>query len=165
LRQNDIVIAMNGQPVDNGSDFRLRVSRTAPGTAIQLRVLREGKEMTIPITLGTLPGSADAAEPGPGEPSGTSSPLEGVSVDELNPEISQQLRLPVGVTGVVVTEVEPGSAAASAGLQRGDVIEQVNRKDISSIKEFEAALRGSKTALLLVRRGGGTAFIVVEPDR
>ncbi len=86
-------------------------------------------------------------------------------VTNLNPQIRQQLGLPPGVTGVVVTAVETGSPAAEAGLRRGDVIQEVNRRAVSSVSEFDRAVRqgGRDAVVLLVNRGGNTMFVVVEP--
>jgi serine protease Do len=96
---------------------------------------------------------------------GSSSLLEGVSVDELTPQISRQLQLPDQTRGVVITEVRQDSAAAEAGLRRGDVIQQVNRRDVTTVREFETAVRNSqKSVLLLVNTRGATRFIVIEPS-
>jgi serine protease Do len=145
----------------------LRISRTAPGTTVKLTVQRaDGKTAEIPITLGTLPTDGKDSEPGSGDfGPGARSPLEGVSVDELTPQITRQLQLPDQTRGVVITEVRPDSAAAEAGLRRGDVIQQVNRRDVTTVREFENAVRSSnKSVLLLVNTRGATRFIVIEPS-
>jgi serine protease Do len=90
--------------------------------------------------------------------------MSGLSVDDLSPAVAQQLDLPAGTTGVVIVNVEPGSAAAEAGLRRGDVISEVARKPVGSVAEFNQAIRaaGTDDVLLLVNRGGNSMFVVVE---
>ena len=75
------------------------------------------------------------------------------------------MQIPPSVRGVVVTNVDPASNAYEAGLRPGDVIQSVNRKPITSVREFDAAVTGGQSVLLLVNRGGGTRFVVVEPKR
>ena len=92
-------------------------------------------------------------------------PLEGVQVENLTPDITQQLNLPAGTRGVVITRVDPDSAAAETGLQRGDVIQEVNRKAVNSVEQFRAAVRGAanQPLLLLINRGGSTNYVVISP--
>jgi len=87
-------------------------------------------------------------------------------VDELTPSIAQQLTLPAGTRGVVVTSVDPNSAAADGGLERGDVIEEINHMPITNLEQFRAAVRGASTQalLLLVNRKGSTAYAVISPN-
>ena len=93
--------------------------------------------------------------------------MEGLSVTGFSPHIASELEVPPGTKGVVVTSTVPGSAAAEAGLRRGDLITQVNRKPVASVAQFEQAVRsgGSNSVLLLVSRGGGSIFVVVEPQK
>jgi serine protease Do len=169
LLAGDVVTHVNGEPVADAGQLRLRISQTPPGTAVKLRVHRQGADKELTVTLERLPdslgGVTDGEDDGP-LGSGASSPLEGVSVDQLTPEIARQLEMPRGATGVVVTSVERGTPAAEAGLRRGDVITQVNQKSVSNPREFEQALgRAGEPVLLLVNRGGGSVFVVVRPRK
>ena len=132
---------------------------------MRLTVNRPEGQKEVTVNLGTLP-SQDKNEDGqPDLRGGARSPLEGVSVDELDRATAQQLQLPPTVRGVVVTEVDPASDAYEAGLRRGDVIQQVNRRDVTTVRDFEAAVRNStKSVLLLVNTRGATRFIVIEPS-
>jgi serine protease Do len=87
-----------------------------------------------------------------------------VKVETLTPDIAQQLELSADVHGVVVDNIDPSSAAAESGLQRGDVIVEVNRKRVANEQEFQAAISaaGSQSVLLLVNHGGQTRFLVVQ---
>jgi serine protease Do len=138
------------------------VAMLAPGTKVALQVFRNGAKREIPVTLGEMPGKLGQAG---AQGSGAGSALDGVSVDELTPDVLRQLNLPATTKGVVITDVSDGSVAAEADLRRGDVIQQVNKKPVNTVAEFQAAIRlaGSRPVLLLVNRGGSTMFIVVEP--
>jgi serine protease Do len=163
LKRGDVILELNGQPVNSDNDLRLRISQTAPGTNVKLGVWRDGKMQDFSVTLGELPPDKTAEE-GPGESGGGG--LEGVDVQNLSPDIAQQLQLRPGIRGVVVTSVDPASAAAASGLTRGDVIQEVNHKTVTSIDEYKQALAttGNKSVLLLVNQGGVSQFIAVEPQ-
>ncbi len=164
LKRGDIVTQMNGRPVEDVRTLRLNIAETAPGTPVNFQVWRNGKEMPITITLGTLPAQAAQAQ-SPGGEQGARS-LEGLQVQNLTPDIAQQLNLPAGTQGVVVTAVAPGSIAADSGLQRGDVIQEVNRKTVSSVQQFEQAVRqaGNQPVLLLVNTQGTTHYLTLNPQ-
>jgi serine protease Do len=169
LQAGDVVTAVNGEPVADSAALRLRISRTAPGTPVKLSVQREGGQRELTVTLARLPerGGPTAGDDDDGPlGQGTGSTLRGLSVDELTPDIISELQLPRATKGVVVTRVEQGSPSAEAGLRRGDVITQVNRRPVASVREFETAVsQGKGTVLLLVNRGGGSLFIPVEPSK
>lgn len=170
LKAGDIILKVNGQPVASNNDLRLRISQTAPGTAVKLTIFRDGKTFDTDLTLGTLPTeTANNTSPSQGNQNGVSGGLKGVQVQAVSGDISQQLQLPTGTHGVVVTSVDPDSAAAAAGLDRGQVIEEVNRKPVTSVESYRQAIAaaGSQSVLLLVydAQRGGTAYIVVQPEQ
>ena len=115
------------------------------------------------MTLGELP--EKAAKSALSE-SGANSPMRGVEIDELTPEVARELGLRPSTKGVVVTDVDPAAPAADAGLHRGDVIEEVNRQPVSSVSEYQRVLRqaGKEPVVLSVNRHGNTAYVVVEPE-
>jgi serine protease Do len=166
LKAGDVVTAVDGKPIYTDNELRLRISSTEPGKTVSLKVVREdGSSKDIPVTLAQLPSrdrEQGAEQPAPGGESGGAA-LQGVSVQDLTPRIARQLGLATGVKGVIVTDVDPGSAAADSGLRRGDVIQHVNRKPVESVAEFNSLVRqsGSQSVLLLVNRQGQTAFIVI----
>jgi serine protease Do len=163
ITRGDIITEVNGERLSDSRSLRLRIAQTAPDTPVRLKLFRDGREREVSVRLGEMP--AEAQRPGaPGQGENRSSTLEGVTVDELTPQLARQLDLPAGTRGVVVTQVRPG-AAADAGLRRGDVIQEVNRKPVSSVAEFEQAIRqaGNQAVVLLVNRGGSTLYLSLEP--
>ncbi len=164
LKVEDVILAMNGDKIEDMQAFRLKVASLAPGTRIDLKVLRNGSTLDIPLTLGTNNMTA-AQDNGPaGERNGGPSGLEGVQVQTLTPDIAQQLGLTGDAHGVIVTNVDESSAAAEAGLRPNDIIERVDRQPVSTASEFERTIRGSNNpggTLLLVRRGPASAFLVI----
>lgn len=165
LQAGDVVLQVNDTAISDSNSLRNRISSTAPGTTVRLKVQRQSGTQDINVTLAPLAEQNGESDDEPELRGGNRSPLEGLSVDDLTADVAQQLQLPGGTRGVVVTAVEQGSAAAEAGLRRGDVITQVNRKSVTSAREFETAVRGTGQVLLLVNRGGGSLFIVVESGR
>jgi len=128
-----------------------------------LKIYRDGQQREVSVTLGELP--EKAAKSVLGE-SGENSPMRGVEVDELTAEVARELGLRPDTKGVVVADVDPGAPAADAGLRRGDVIEEVNRQTVSSVSEYQRAVRqaGKQPLVLSVSREGSTAYVVVEPE-
>lgn len=161
LKRGDVVTELNGEPVKDAGQLRLRISQTAPGTSVKLQIWRDGKTQDVNVTLGELPEKMAAA--GGGSESGGGA-LEGVEVQELTPDIAQQLNLAPGTRGVVVSSVDPSSAAAAAGLDRGDVIQEVNHKRVTNMQEYKEALAGAgnQPVLLLINQNGVTRYVVVE---
>ncbi len=163
IEKGDIILDLNGQPIAGSRELQLKVATLTPNTTARLTIFRNGATRELPVTLGVMPsgtgeGSAQSSQSG--------SVLDGVSVDNLTPDILPQLGLPASTQGVVVTDVGQASAAAEAGLRRGDVIQQVNRKPVASVAEFERAVRqaGNQPVLLLVNRQGSTSYVIVQPD-
>jgi serine protease Do len=165
LQKGDVITALNGQKVSDYHDLRLRISQTAPNTAVKLEVYRNGQKQEMSATLSEFPEKAQTAENTPGQ--GETPALEGVQVENLTSEITQQLNLPSGTHGVIITRVDPNSTAAETGLQRGDVIQEVNRKAVNNVEQFRAAVRGASNQplLLLVNRGGNTQYVVITPNK
>jgi serine protease Do len=165
LQRGDVITEMDGQPISGPNDLRLKVGAMAPGTAVHLKVSRNGESRDVTLTLGEAPagkGTGNAALGG--SPENTA--MRGVQVNELTADTRHQLGLSSDVKGVVVTSVSDNSPAADAGLQRGDVIEQVNRQPVKSVADYEHLIgqAGKQPLVLLVNRGGITTFVVVEPQ-
>jgi Do/DeqQ family serine protease len=167
LKSGDVITAVNGEPVIDMAQLRLKIASFAPGTTVRLQAYRDGHSRDFNVTLAERPSDKDLAKNrrGEGGPGGQGQPsgLSGVSVENLTPQIAEQLNLDGNVTGVVVTDVDEASPAAEAGLQQGDVIQQVNRQSVRNTNDFDKLTRNAKgTMLLFVNRGGRTMFIPIE---
>jgi serine protease Do len=161
IKNGDILLSVDGKPVEGVNQLRLKISMMKPGTTVHLNLFRDGQEKDVAVTLGELPSDSERAS---NNGAGESGPTDGIEVDNLTPEISRELGLPPGTHGVVVSAVDGASSAAEAGLQRGDVIEEVNRKPVDNVTTFDQAMNkaGKDSVLLLVNHGGSTRFVVLE---
>jgi serine protease Do len=165
VKAGDIVTEFQGQRIDDSSRLRNLVAQSAPGSTVKVKVWRDGDERELQVVLGEMDSTIAGGGPSRGGAGPADSALAGVRVENLTPEILRSLNLRSGTHGVVITDVDPESGAAAAGLERGDVIEEVNRRPVASVAEFNAALqRAGKTSVLLrVRRGENAVFVVVRP--
>jgi len=166
LKVGDVITAINGNPINDVNEFRLEVAGFAPNTTVHLKIARSGQTLDIPVTLGEFNLEAEAnGQPGNVPSGGEKGALHGVTVQGLTGDLRRELQLPEGTTGVVITDVDEDSPAAAAGLAQGDVIMQVNHHAVSTVDEFNKAVRAGESkdsTLLLVRTPrGGTAFVVV----
>jgi serine protease Do len=164
LQKGDVITALNGQKITDYHDLRLRISQTPPNTPVKLDVYRGGQKQEVTATLSEFPEKAQTAENAPGQ--GEAPVLDGVQVENLTSEIAQQLNLPPGTHGVVITRVDPNSTAGES-LQRGDIVQEVNRKAVNNVEQFRTAIRGASNQplLLLVNRGGNTQYVVITPNK
>jgi serine protease Do len=161
LKQGDIILEVNGKPVDDANQLRLQIGMLSPGSTVKLSVLRAGTPYDVMVKMGEFPTKVERASV---DKNGTDSTLEGVSVENLTPETAQEMKLAPETKGVVVADVDPSSHAADAGLRAGDVIQQVNRQPVKSVQDFDHAMASAKAGdptLLLVNREGTTLFVAV----
>jgi serine protease Do len=166
LQQGDVISQLNGERVSNGSALQVAVSEDAPGTKIALGILRNGKPMTLNLTVGQFHGDKEVAQ-ADGQDGPQSGKL-GVSVSDLTAEARQQINAPDQLHGVVVQSVRPSSPADDAGLQPGDVILEVDRQPASSASQFASAIHNNPTGkdlLLLVWSKGNATYRTVHLDQ
>jgi len=158
LKQGDIILELNGDKVTNVGTFRNRISLTAPGTEVELLVLREGEKEEMLVTIGALE-TDDQGRP----VSSGKLPELGMNLQKLTPELAEQFDYE-DVSGVLVTDVEPGSIAAEAGIRRGSLIQEVNRQEVTDPAEIKELLSnsGRDTVLLLVRQGDTSRYLALE---
>ena len=161
MEVGDVITAIDGQPVADVSDLRLRVAQAGPDTQMTLTVVRDGADRELPVTLGEL---ADTQAIRRGRRVGSPGALAGVAVQPLHPQLLRQLGLRADTAGVLVSDVDPASMPPRrAGLQRGDVIQEVNRQEVTTVAEFQRAARaGGESAVLLVNRDGRTRYVVLS---
>jgi serine protease Do len=165
LKNGDVIDSMNGKKIENGSALQVAVSEVAPGTTIELGILRNGSPQTVSVKVGEFHKEAEVASDG--DAAGPQKGKLGLAVAELTPDVRQQLHIPSQVNGVAVQSVRPASPAEDAGLTPGDVILEVNRKPVSSAEQFvnEAhAVPAGKDLLLLVWSQGNASYRVVHTD-
>jgi serine protease Do len=165
VKAGDIVTEFQGQRIEDSSRLRNLVAQAAPGSTVRFKVWRDGAERELTATLTEMDLKTAASGGGRGQSGPAGSALAGVRVEDLTPDLARRLNLSPAVRGVVVTEVDPGSGAADAGLRRGDLIEEVDRQPVANPGEYEDVLQkaGKKSVLLRVRRAEGARFVVVRP--
>jgi serine protease Do len=159
IKTGDIILDVNGKPVTDSNQLRMSISMMQPGTELKLKTLRNGTERDATVKLAEMPTESAKADSND-DPEGGSKALEGVEVSNLNASIAHELNIPATSKGVVVTSIDPASKMADSGLQKGDVIQEVNHQPVTNVSEFQKAISKSATdPLLLVNREGRTLFI------
>jgi serine protease Do len=160
IRRGDVIVAFDGQPIDEMEALPRIVATTPVGAEVEVTVLRKGDRKKLDVTLGELGSEVARASTGEEPQAGAF----GLQVQRLTPEIAEQLGMEEA-EGVVISGVEPGSPAEEAGLRRGDVVLEVNQQAVADVGDFRDALAGkSKGALLLVRRGEAEIFVPLKPE-
>ncbi len=167
LEKGDVIRTLNGKEVADSSALQVAVSEIAPGTSIELGILRNGKPETVHATVGEFHAKETEEADNSGS-EGTQHARLGLAVDNLTPAVRQQYNVPDNVNGAAIESVRPGSAAEDAGLTPGDVILEVNRKPVDSADSFVNAIHAApagKDILLLVWSNGGSSYLVIHPDQ
>jgi serine protease Do len=162
VQVGDVILSFAGRDIATSADLPPLVGSTKPGAKADLVLYRDGKNMTVPLTVGELP-TEKAVQASLGNNDATSpANALGLVVDDITADQRKQIGLD-GDDGVVVTKIT-GAAAKRAALSPGDVILMVGRKPIKSVADFNAAVKGAKpgdSVMLLVRREDATSFIAV----
>ncbi len=164
IKRGDVIVEFDGKKVENSIQLRNLVAQVSPGKTVEVVLIRNGNEMKLDVRLGERPKGPESESPAQGQPEEQTSRKLGMSIQTLTPDLADQLGYE-NVKGVVVTDVAAGSPADEAGLQRGDLIQEVNRKAVQTAQDFEDQLKGSKSGdvvALLVRRGANTFFVAVN---
>jgi len=167
LRDGDVIAEFNGKPVKGSRQLKLQVAQTAPGTTVPVKLLRDGKAKTLDVTVKELPGTERASNERHSDAGDSGEALQGVAVADLDAATRQQLKLPANVSGVVVTQVDPNSAAFEAGIREGDLLVEINRKPVTSAEdavELTQNVKGKRT-LVRVWSKGGSRYVVVDESQ
>jgi serine protease Do len=157
IQVGDVIVEFDGHAVGESSELPFLVARTAVGKTVTVKVIRDGDQEKVEVTIGELTDEEIVAT--------ASEDDLGMTVQPLTPAIAESLGLDPDARGVVISAIQPGSNAEDAGLRRGDVILEVDRKPVTSLSSYQKALRKSakgKSILLLVRRGDTTIFIPLK---
>ena len=161
IKQGDVIVAYQGKPVDDPTVLQQEVTHTPVGTKATLKVIRDGREQEVTVIIGEQAETAKVAS----ADSSMENALAGVEVQSLDLQTARELGLHGKTQGVVVVNVEPDSQADQAGLAQGDVIKEINRQPIKSVRDYERVasnLKKDESALLLINRRGTTLFITVK---
>jgi serine protease Do len=157
VQRGDVILQVNGKPMEDSRQLRNTISMMDPTATVNLKLLRNGTPTEVSVKLGELPTDKEQAKTQEGSSDKT---LDGVTVENLDAKSARQLGLPPTTTGVVVTDIDPSSTLASAGLQRGDVIQEVNHQPVKNVAQLEEAVRkAGSNPLFLVNRKGSTLFL------
>jgi serine protease Do len=166
LQIGDVITAIDGQKVSDAGELQVLVGQKQPGSKITLNVLRDGKSMTIPVTLEEL--GSRKEEGREGSPGGEGKMHWGIGLSNLTPELRDQLQASSDLHGAVIEQVQPGSSADNAGLQQGDIILEVNRHKVQSASDVQQALakvpKGQDALLLVYSNGGNTFRVLHSPE-
>jgi serine protease Do len=169
LKNGDVIVSLNGEAVEDSHRLSFAVGAIAPGTKLDLEIIRDGKAQTLRATAAARPTFRNGnAVPGDDDDlqanTADEGVLNGVAVDDLDTRTRRQLNLPAQLVGAIITSVDPESAAARAGLRPGDVILEINRQPVASAEdavELSAKAENKKT-LVRVWSRGTKAFVVVD---
>ncbi|HUR45876.1 MAG TPA: DegQ family serine endoprotease [Candidatus Saccharimonadales bacterium] len=167
VKSGDVITAFNGKEVRDSRHLKLQVAQVHPGKTVPVKVLRDGKEKTLNVTVKELPGNELASNKGHDKDANSSDSLDGVAVGDLDGNARSQLKVPGSVKGALVTEVDPNSAAYEAGLREGDVIQEINRKPVAGAEDAVKLTEKvkDKRTLLRVWSKGGSRFMVVDENK
>jgi serine protease Do len=164
VQPGDVIRGVNGTNIENPRDLAVQIASIKPGDEAKLDVVRDGKTQTVSVKVAALPSEATAQSGG-----GQAHPAQlGLALGPFTPEASDQLNLPAGTHGVLVTGVKQGSPADQAGLQQGDVIVAVGSQPVASpsqaAHDMQQAIAGSGHAVALrIIRDGQPAFVAIAP--
>jgi serine protease Do len=169
IKQGDVILQFNGRDVEDTGHLRNMVSQSPIGSKVKVKVFRAKKEIVIDVTIAELPKKAGeaATDEESGEGPKESNALSGVTARELTRELAKRFGAKEGDSGVVVVKVEPGSKAFEAGIRAGDMVLQINQKEIATIEDYKkaaAALKAKERILLLIRRKGEDLFLTIRPE-
>jgi len=161
LKRGDIVETLNGKPVENANQLSRSVAAMAPESKATIEVIRDGKPVTIKLTIGTMPEEAQMKQgAGPKAESAW-----GITVQNLTPELAHRFGVDEKEGGVVITDLAAGSPAAEARLRQGDIVEEVNRRKIQNVRDWKQAtekMKKGEPLLLLVKRGANTFYVALK---
>lgn len=160
IMRGDVIVEFNGKKVQEPYNLRNTVANTPPGETVELKIIRDGITKIIRVRIGELPTEKQLIQQ-----LELKNALRGVSVHDLTPEIYRQMNISEKIKGVIVMDIA-AETPAEGKLMQGDVIQEINRKAISNLKDYEAVVSNIKpdeAVLLLVFRRGSSVFVTISP--
>jgi serine protease Do len=162
LERYDVIIELAGERIENYNDFRNKIAMVQPGTEVEFIILRDGERKEIKVELGERPKELGGRSTTESEPDVVEE--LGLKVQELTSELAERFNYET-LSGVIVSQVTDGSEAARKGVRAGILIQEVNRKEVTSVEEFNEAMKEASEkdkVLLLVNNGSYNRFIVLN---
>jgi serine protease Do len=156
MNRGDIILEFNGKEVKDASSLRNMVAQSKIGIEIPIKILRSGKEYTVKATIAELPRETAEVTPSESPEDSEVKALTGLTVMGLTKEIARQLGFNKDEKGVVVVRVEPGSPADEAGIKKGDIVKEIDRKRVDTLDDFNkiaSNIKKNETVLLFINRG------------
>ena len=166
FKSGDIITKLNGAPIEDPRHLQLAVIQLAPDTEVTVEYVRDGKTLSTKFKLGELPSQTIAS--GNHAAGNNEGVLNGVTVSDITPEIRAQLQLPSDLQGALITNVDPESASAEAGLQEGDIVLSLNRQPVNNANEavrLSEEIKGPKVIVRLWRKGVSRFVLVDESEK
>ena len=157
IKVGDVIVKFYGREIENSSDLPSQVARVAPGTSVPVIIVRDGKKVTLSLTVGEMKDKEIVAKSADGGELG-------LTVEPVTADVARELGLE-RAEGVVVAAVRPGSSSDSSGVERGDVIVEINRSPVRTVADYNDALAKSgkgKSLLFLISRGPGNLFLTMK---
>ena len=166
IKDGDVVLNFNGKKVADSRHLQLEVADVKPGSTVPMEVLRNGEKQTLQVTVKQLPGTEQLAENN-SDSSADTGTLNGVGVGDLDQQARTQFNIPKNVSGAIITQVDPSSPSADAGLKPGDVIEEINHHAVKDANDAVSLTTSptDKRTLLRVWANGGSHYIVVDESK
>jgi Do/DeqQ family serine protease len=167
IQRGDVITAVNNTPVNDPNTLRNTVAGLAPGTTATVTLQRNGRDQNVSVALAELPDRPheDSEETSDNNGSGTGNNRYGLSLQVLTSNLAERYGLDAQDQGLLVSQVDPNGSAATAGIRQGDLIQEVNRRPVRSVADFNAAIQqsGTRPALLLVKRRNAVTFLTLRP--
>lgn len=159
IQKGDVILEVEGHKIKDTKDLLNTVAKLQPGQKVRVVVWRDGKERVFTVELGERPPEGEVSS----EPAPTKEDKIGLAVQDITPEMADKMGLEKP-EGVLVSQVKPGSPAAKAGIQRGDIIHEVEHQPVRNVKDYQKALTkaGKDTVLMWIQRGKNRKYVVVR---
>jgi serine protease Do len=163
----DVIVQYDGKSMDSPTHLRNAVAQTPVGKKVTVKIIRDKKPKTIELTIAEQPKSmTQSGEEDSGDSATPTGVLSDLEVRELNEELASRFGLKSSERGVVIVRVKPGSTAEELGVREGDIVVEINRQAVTSIKVYEriaGKLPKDQAALLLLKRQGRTIYLTLRP--
>lgn len=167
IKRGDIILAFNGKTVKDVSNLRNMVAQSKIGNEVKIKILRSGKEYAVKVTIIEFPRAREVAEVVPDHSTAEAEAevLTGLTIMDLTKETLKQLGFNKNERGVVVVKVETGSPADDAQIRKGDIINEINKKKIDSVEDFNRVasnMKKNEMVLLFINRSGKRFYVVIK---